>query len=200
LIGALIESMRKDSKHGAVYGLALISFLPMSLEGSHPWLSLDREETVTATRLVQASAGEVESALRLSPRTDLPIPLFFRMGFPRPIEAHGTGLQPGDLRTIHFAGGEGHPGDVVLQVVASGPGHARFQAVSDGSKIAHWLAWEFADVRWQALDSRHTRVEWTLGYRRLLDPAWYFRPWERYAVHVAADYLIWANATPEVRK
>jgi hypothetical protein len=197
LIGALVELIRK---HSAIYCLALISLLPMSFEGSRPWLSLNREETATAARVVQASPREIESALRLSPRTDLPIPLFFRMGFPQPTEAHGSGLQPGALRTIHFAGGEGRPGDVVLQVVESGPGHARFNVVSDHSKIAHWLAWEFADVRWQALDARQTRVEWTLGYKRLLDPAWYFRPWERYVVRISADYLIWANATPGVRR
>jgi len=200
LIGTLVESMRKRSKHGAIYCLVLITLLPMSLEGSRPWLSLDREETVTATRVVQASPSEVESALQLSPRTDLPIPLFFRMGFPRPTEAYGVGLQPGALRTIHFAGGEGLPGDVVLQVVESVPGHVRFHVVSDHTKISHWMAWEFADVRWQALDAGHTRVQWTLGYRRLLDPAWYFRPWERYAARISADYLIWANATPEVRR
>jgi hypothetical protein len=70
--------------------------------------------------------------------------------------------------------------------------------VSDESKVAHWLDWEYADVRWRPVDgnSGFTEVEWTLGYRRLLDPAWYFRPWERYAVRLAAGYLIQTNATP----
>lgn len=195
-IAAVVESMRKDRGRTTICCLALLSFLPMSLEGSHARLSFNREETVTVRRIVNASAAEVENQLRRAPRTDLPIPLFFRMGFPRPTESHGTGLQPGDLRSIHFAGGEGRPGDVVLRVADSAPGHAHFVAVSDSSKIAHWLQWEFADVRWRTVDSGHTEVEWTLGYRRLLDPAWYFRPWERYAVRASADYLIRANASP----
>jgi hypothetical protein len=41
-----------------------------------------------------------------------------------------------------------------------------------------------------------TRVTWTLRYRRGLDPAWYFGPWERYAVRLAAAYLIESVATP----
>ncbi len=109
-------------------------------------------------------------------------------------------MKPGDLRSVHFAGGEGHPGDLVLRVVESGAGNARFEVVSDKSKIAHWLDWEYSDVTWHPIDANRTQVEWTVGYRRLLDPAWYFRPWERYAVRVSADYLIRANATPEGRE
>ena len=39
-------------------------------------------------------------------------------------------------------------------------------------------------------------MRWTLRYKRLLDPAWYFGPWERYAVKLTADYLIQTVATP----
>jgi hypothetical protein len=39
-------------------------------------------------------------------------------------------------------------------------------------------------------------VTWTIHFNRQLDPAWYFVPWERAAVHEAARYLILANATP----
>lgn len=195
----MIRASDKNPKPNIVPCLALIGILPMILEGSRPALSFNRDEAVTACRVVRGTPEEVEGALSQSPRTNLSIPLFFK-SFPRPVEAHGTGLKPGDLRSIHFAGGEGHPGDVVLRVAESEPGHVRFEAVSDKSKIAHWLAWEYADVRWQPVDATHTQVEWTFGYRRLLDPAWYFRPWERYAVRVSADYLIRANATPEGRE
>jgi hypothetical protein len=43
-------------------------------------------------------------------------------------------------------------------------------------------------------------VNWNLHFERRLDPAWYFRPWERYATHLAAEYLIRANATPAPQK
>lgn len=195
----LIKTSARKREQNILPCLVLVGILPLAMEGYRPSLSFNREEAVTARRVVHATAEEVEGALSQSPRSNLPIPSFFK-SFPRPTEAHGQGLKPGDLRTVHFAGGEGHPGDFVIRVVESGPGHARFEAVSDKSKIAHWLAWEYADVRWQPVDATHTQVEWTLGYRRLLDPAWYFRPWERYAVRVSADYLIRANATPEGRE
>ena len=148
---------------------------------------------------MSAPAAEVERALSSSPRVDLPLPFYLRLGFPRPVEAHGAGLRPGDLRHIHFAGGDGAPGDLILVVSDSSPGHVRFRAISDQSKIAHWLAWESCEVDWSAQDAGHTRVAWTLRFRRSLDPLWYFRPWERYAVRLAAEHLIRANATPYPR-
>jgi hypothetical protein len=191
----VIASMKRHGKSTVVSCLVLVWLLPMSSEGVHPRLSFNREETVQASQAVDASAEMVEQALSQSPRTDLPLPFYLRMGFPRAVEAHGSGLNPGDLRTIHFAGGEGHPGDLVMRVAEHAPGHVRFVAVTDKSKVAHWLEWEGAEVDWRTIDANHTRVTWTLHYRRLLDPAWYFRPWERYATRLAADYLIRANAT-----
>ena len=47
-----------------------------------------------------------------------------------------------------------------------------------------------------AIGGGDTKVTWTLHYRRSLDPAWYFGPWERYAARLAAGYLIDSVATP----
>jgi hypothetical protein len=196
IVGLIIASAKRHGKSTMVSCLVLVGLLPMSSEGLHPRLSFNREEAVQASRMINASADMVEQALSRSPRTDLPLPFYLRLGFPRAVEAHGSGLNPGDLRTIHFAGGEGHPGDLVMKLVEHPPGHLRFVAVADKSKVSHWLDWEAADVDWKVVDASHTQVTWTLHYRRLLDPAWYFRPWERYATRLAADYLIQANATP----
>ncbi len=171
----------------------------MSFEGTRPALSFPREETVRAESIVDAPAADVERALAASPRVDLPLPFYLRLGFPRPVEARGEGLRKGDLRRIHFAGGEGAPGDLMLEVSEAAPGHVHFRAVSDRSKVAHWLAWEACEVEWAAMGLRRTRVVWTLHFRRALDPAWYFRPWERYAARLAAEYLIRANATPAAK-
>jgi hypothetical protein len=195
LLVGLIVDWNHDKRRTTLSCLLLI-FLPMSLEGSLRRLSFNREETVRVSQVVNASERDVEVALRHSPRTNLPLPVYLRIGFPRPTEARGDGLGIGATRTIHFAGGEGHPGDLLLLVTESYPGHVRFEAVSDHSKVAHWLGWKSSEVEWTRLDGDHTRVSWTLHFERRLDPAWYFRPWERYAVRLAAEYLIRANATP----
>jgi hypothetical protein len=199
IVGLVLDAAKPKNRPTALSCLVFLVLVPMSLEGTRPALSFPREESVRAERMVSASSAAVEQALSVSPRVDLPLPLYLRLGFPRPVEAQGAGLRPGDLRRIHFAGGEGAPGDLLLEVAEAAPGRVRFRAVSDRSKIAHWLAWESCEVEWSAVDAAHTRVVWTLRFRRALDPAWYFRPWERYAARLAAEYLIRANATPASR-
>lgn len=194
LVGFIVD--RNNRKAQTNISCLLIILLPLSVEGSSPMLSFSREEKVQSSKIVNGSEQEVQFALVRGPRTHVPLPLYLRMGFPHPTEARGEGLQPGATRTIHFAGGEGKPGDLLLRVTESQPGYVQFEAVSDHSKVAHWLGWKSSEVRWSAVDPAHTRVSWTIHFERRLDPAWYFRPWERYAARLAAEYLIRANATP----
>jgi len=195
IVGLSIDSARK--KRATMTCLLLFAFLPMGFEGTRERWSFAREDSVTVERIVHANSTEVQATLAHSPRINGKLALYLRLKFPRPVSARGEGLEQGDQRVIHFAGGEGHPGDLVMQVAESEPGRVRFVALSDTSKIAHWLTWRSSEVSWNAVDGGHTRVTWTLNFRRDLDPAWYFRPWERYAVRLAAEYLIENNATPE---
>jgi hypothetical protein len=195
LVVGLLADRRDSRKPTTLFCLAVV-LVPMSIEGTSGRLSFDRSETVRVSRVVRGAPSQVAEALAQVLRTDAPLPAYLRAGFPRPTAAAGSGLAIGAGRSIHFAGGEGHPGDLTLRVEESRDGHVRFTVVSDTSKIAHWLEWKSSDVDWSAVDADHTRVTWTIRFDRRLDPAWYFRPWERYAVHLAADYLIQANATP----
>lgn len=198
LIAVLIGRARdRDTSRGHVLSCVIIlAALPLSIEGVLPVLSLARQEAVTAERVIPASSQAVESALSTPPRVNGTLPFYLRLGFPRPVSAALSGTSPGDRYIIRFAGGEGKPGDLVLEVAEHRPGLLSFRALSDTSHVAHWLSWEESKVEWQTVDASHTRVRWTLRYRRLLDPAWYFRPWERYAVRLTAEQLITDAATP----
>ncbi len=194
VIGWLFQNSRGDKRRPTL--LALLIFLPQGLEGTHEQLSFARDESVQVSRVVDGTPHEVERALGAVPRFDRPLPFYLRLGFPRPERARGSGLRVGDTRVVRFGGGEGRPGELSLLVVEAAPGRAVFRASSDASHIAHWLDWREAEVRWQALDAGHTRVTWTMRYVRRLDPAWYFGPWERYAVTLAAGYLADTLTTP----
>jgi hypothetical protein len=195
VVAVVVSSGRP--KGPAVMGLLLVPFLCMSLEGLSNSLSFPREESVQVERQVTARPDEVEAVLAAPMNFHTGLPTYLRMGFPRPVYARGSGLEPGAERRIHFAGGEGHPGDLVMQVEAHDANRVVFRAVEDHSKIAHWLSWRTAEVRWRAVDANHTEITWTLNYQRGLDPAWYFVPWERYGTRLAAGYLIDNLATPE---
>jgi hypothetical protein len=199
VVGAIVAALWEGAraKNGTTRLMLAAPLFLMSLEGSHKQISLPREESVTAHATIAASARNVEATLAAPMRFHTKLPAYLRMGFPRPVATSGFGREPGSLRTIHFAGGEGKPGDLVMQVAEAGPDHVIFRAVSDHSKVAHWLDWEDAVVTWRPADDQHTDVFWTLHYRRNLDPAWYFAPWERYGVGLAGKYLIDNLATPE---
>jgi len=170
--------------------------VPLSLEGVVPSLAFDREARVTVSRTVEATPDDVRLAIASVPRFDRELPRFFRLGFPTPMHAAGAGLRVGDERRVMFAHGQHHSGALVMRVAATDSRSTVFSVASDSSYITHWLSWEAADVRWEPIDAGHTRVTWTLRYRRRLDPAWYFAPLERYGVGLAAGYLIETLATP----
>lgn len=199
-VGKGIDAIRKiedNRRKNQVRCVGLVLLLPMCLEGVFPATTIPRGQTVEMTRVEDASAAEVEQALGQSPRIDLMLPRFLRIGFPRPLAAYGGGLTVGDVRRIHFSGAEGDPeGDLVMRVTEREPGFVRFETVRDASKLTQWIAWEASDVQWRAVDATHTQVTWRIEFARELDPAWYFTPWERLAVREAAGYLIAANATP----
>ena len=198
LIAILIGRARdKESDNSTVVSCVLILvMIPISTEGTHPGLSFSREETVSAERMLSATPAQVNAALATPPRTNGILPFYLRLGFPRPVSANVLGTGVGARETIHFAGGEGKPGDLVLEVAEHKEGRLRWRSISDTSHVAHWLKWEESTVEWAAVDGSHTRVRWTLHYRRLLDPAWYFGPWERYAARLTAEQLIQDAATP----
>ena len=198
IVGAAADYGRR--KKNIRLSCCALVLLPMSLEGVVPQLSFDRLQTVEATRIVEGTPEAVQAALALSPRVATRLPSFLAVGFPRPLEASGSGLTVGSLRTVHFSGAEGDPpGDLVVRVAESGPGYLRTQQVSDSSKLTQWLLWQNSEVTWNAVDATHTAVTWKVSFERQLDPAWYFIPWERLAVREVAGYMIEANATPPRR-
>lgn len=199
IVGVVLDENRKK-KNVRLTCLAMI-LLPMSLEGVIPQLSFHRAQTVEVSRVIDASADAVEHQLSRSPNILKMLPRPLRIGFPRPLKAWGEGLEPGVTRTIHFSGAEGDPpGDLTMEVAERRPGYIRFETISDHSKLTQWIAWDSSEVEWHKLDDGHTRVTWRVHFERQLDPAWYFAPLERAAVHEAARYLIEANATPDPDK
>ncbi len=187
-IGISLDLAAVDRRRGSA--LLLVPFLPLSLEGTHEALSFERRESVTVERTVSAGADEVYDSLAQAPAFEGELPFFLQLGFPRPVEVRGASAAVGDRITVRFAGGEGEPGDLVLELVERRPGLMIWRAREDTSHVAHWLDWREARMEWTEIAPGRTEVRCTLRYDRLLDPAWYFRPIERYAVGLAGRYLI----------
>jgi hypothetical protein len=191
-IGAGVDAGRIKT---TTLSCSVVMVLVLSLDGILP--THTRQETVSVSRIVAAPAADIRDALAQPLNTAAPLPLFLRVGFPRPVTAAGSGLAVGATRTIHFRGAEGDPsGDLTLRVVYANGSDVLFLAVSDSSKITQWIRWQSSTVHWQPVDATHTRVTLETTFERQLDPWWYFTPWERYAVSKATEYLLTENATP----
>jgi hypothetical protein len=189
----------RRERENRINGMVMVVLLilgPSALEGVIPGFEFRRDATVTRTRVVAGSASDVEAALGRVPRFERELPAFFKLGFPTPGVTGGEGLTIGAERRVEFLHGAHHPGSLVLRVASRTPRSVTFRQEHDDSYITHWLSWRDIDVEWREIAPGQTEVSWTLRYRRRLDPAWYFAPLERYAVGLAAGYLIDTLATP----
>jgi hypothetical protein len=208
VIAGLLEwaRRRQDTAARTVYScLIVLAAAPMSLEGVTDLTTIDRDESVVASKIVHASSADISRALFEPPRFERgrPRPLFLRAGFPTPTTSRVERIGDRTQWVVQLRGGEmlltgmeARTGDLVLDLEDARPGLVRWRVVSDTSHTTHFLAFRESIVRWEPIDAQTTRVTWTLRYDRGLDPAWYFGPMERYATRLAAGYLIDAVATP----
>jgi hypothetical protein len=203
-VAAAVDAFRKrDGTTRALAITGLLAVVPMSGEGVFDATTIERDTTVSVERVIRATPADVERALSLPPRFDRPLPRYLRSGFPTPVGVFVTEQAATSRWTVRLRGGEmgltglePKTGDLVLDQVESRAGFRRWRVASDSSHMTHFLDWREASVAWTPIDETTTRVTWTLRYERGLDPAWYFGPMERYAVGLAAGYLIDAVATP----
>ena len=190
IIGAAIDfgERRKKNKMNiqcSVIGVLLL----MSLEGITESLSFSREETIRVGHETSLSIEQVRTRLAQGPEFDLSqLPLFLKAGFPTPQSIHGQGLALGEVWIIHFQSEHG-TAPLTVEVTHATPQQVTFQIIEDETKIGEWL--QFHKVEWHFhATPTGTRVEMVLRYDRLLDPAWYFKPVERYGVKKAAEYFM----------
>lgn len=191
IVGMFVDRSRARREVERRFRIAVLPLLVlMSLEGIADFLSFPRDEAITVSREIALPAAAARELLASGPEFALAeLPSFLKLGFPAPHRIEGTGLETGDTWLIHFAGGEGKPGDLRAEVVESGPSHIRVACVADTSHIAHWLDWKEAE--WIIEPTTNgSRVTLTMRYKRLLDPAWYFKPIERYGVRKAGEYFL----------
>lgn len=191
IIGIFTDKARANREWESRFRIVILPALVlMSLEGVTGLLSFPRDEVITVAQETSLTPTEARAILALGPEFDADaLPGFLRLGFPQPKAITGGGLETGDQWRISFAGGEGKPGDLLAEVTESEPNHILVTRVSDTSHIAHWLDWQ--DAEWKLEPTTNgTRIILTMRYRRLLDPAWYFKPIEQYGVRKAGEYFL----------
>src|SRR5204863_97227 len=144
-IGYLMERAR-DSNDPATITLrsclVLLAIAPMSLEGVTAFTTLNREQSVAASKIVSASSSAVERALFDSPRFSRVRPLYLRAGFPSPVATRIEHTADDTRWVIRMRGGEmllsgmePRTGDLTLMLEEARPGLVRWRAISDTSHM-----------------------------------------------------------------
>ncbi|MBS4101376.1 hypothetical protein [Tsukamurella paurometabola] len=206
LVAALVQAVRRGGQGPRAVVVPALLLAVASTEGAVPALTLPAENTVTADRVVDATPDQVRAALAVPLRFAEPSGAL-ALGFPRPLEDHPEGLEPGDARHVVFSGApqraaplHGHhwgtaPSTLTLRVAAADDRSVAYVAEHDATPIATWLGWRASTVRWEPVGGG-TRVTWSLTFDRRLAPAAYWTPLERAVARRAADYLIGSLALP----
>ena len=195
LVGAAvakgIDAVRGRRHRPQALSLVVLPFVLLSFEGAISATSLPREGSVTAERVVDATAEQVRDKLASPPAYYAEVPALFRLGFPTPVSGEGSGLDVGDRRRVIFTMGEFR-----LVVKSTAARSVTFARVADTTPVTDWVEIGDSHVTWDEISPGRTRIRWTMTYVRKLDPAWYFGPLERFGVGQAAGYLIDTVATP----
>jgi hypothetical protein len=203
-VGALVAlpiDYYRDRNRNNLRATALAAVVALlALEGTTDLTTVPRDNVVSVSKIVAAPASVILEELGKLPRLDGEKPVFLRI-FPYPVSVSGAATKVGDERRAVFVAYK-HiwwtrvEGTQVLRVTAIGPEGIKFAVVSDDTYLSHYLAWQASEVALRQIDAGHTQVTWTLRYRRILDPSWYFGPMQRYAVRLTAEELIDRVATP----
>lgn len=203
IIAYPIDRARKRKIKNSTLQTAMITSIValLSLEGTTDLTTMARTNEVTIFKVLNASIGDVRTQMAKTPILDDVKPIFLTV-FPYPARLSGDGLNIGDERQAKFVAYK-HifwtkvEGELVLKISQSTDTNIKFNVIKDNSYLSHYLKWTSSEVTLESIDENHTKVTWKLSYDRLLDPAWYFSPLQRYAVSLAAGELIDDLATPK---
>ena len=192
VVGLVVDHSRRKNQTRLSLSFVLVL---MAMEGVFPGFSFSQENEVNITKTYSADI-DIKASLNAPISFDTALPIFFRAGFPTPQRMRGEGIEVGDRRCVLFAGGEGEPGELCLEVESVEDNKIVYVFTKDESHISHWLTWKKAVVEWKK-DADKTEVSWRLTYRRELSPSWYFTPTERFGAKLAAGYLMDSYFGPE---
>ena len=165
-----------------------------ALEGIHPDLSFNRYNEVNSSKTVSLSIDQIKQNLVQPVDLDQRRHWFLAL-FPMPYQFDAKSLTEGEIHTIHYRYHRWfvtntHEGFTKLKVAAVGDQHIKMQIVEDTSYTSNYINAIGTEINLKPLSNHKTEVTLTVKYERLLDPAWYFDPLQRFATELLGEYLI----------
>ena len=165
-----------------------------ALEGTHPNLSFDRYNEVSAVKVVNLSISEIKDNLTKPIDLSHSRPWFLEI-FPMPYRVDAESLAENDVHTIYFRYHRWfltntHEGEMSLLIEKVDEHNIYTKFINNDSYIATYLTLHGTHIELKPINGDKTEISLTVQYDRKLDPAWYFGPLERYGVETMAAFLI----------
>ena len=165
-----------------------------ALEGTHPDLSFNRYNEVTSAKIVNLSISQIKQNLIKPVKLDQNRHWFLTL-FPMPYQFDAKSLTEGEVHTVHYRYHRWfvtntHEGFTKMKVAEASDQRIRMQIIEDTSYTANYINAHGTEINLTPVDANTTEVTLTVKYERLLDPAWYFDPLQRYATGLLGKYLI----------
>ncbi len=165
-----------------------------SLEGIHPGLSFERYNEVTSSKVVNLSIDQIKQNLIKPVELDQKRHWFLAL-FPMPYEFDAESLTEGEVHTIKYRYHRWfvtntHEGYTKMEVAEVSDQKIRMQIIEDTSYTSTYINAHGTEINLKPINADSTEVSLTVKYERLLDPAWYFDPLQRYATGLLGEYLI----------
>lgn len=177
-----------QGKGGKTLGVLLpVMALSSSFEGTTETLSAERNAQADASRIVAQPPEQIMANLLLP--IDLDVDRGWLLSiFPMPYRVDAESLERGAVHRMHtryhrWFVTNTHEGEVHLQIVDFEPTRPRTRVVHDTSFFATYLTQISSELTL-------TPTVRPLDYRRNLDPAWYFRPLQQFAMREMAALFI----------
>ncbi len=174
--------------------IAPLLILLFAFEGTVPALSLPRDQVVTRTILVNSDVAAIKANLA-KPIQFVDDRNWFISIFPLPDKVQTGTLRQGDVHRLHFTYRRWfftneHKGEMHIRLSEVSDNKIRTQLIRNDSYLSHYMQIDGTEIDMKSAGPGQTRVTLSIHYTRLLDPAWYFGPMQKYAVTNSADYLL----------
>jgi len=197
-LGFAVAAYNERSKDNPNNNLK-VSFIPlivvlMSLEGIAPSTSFERQNTVTRSYFIEADVATIQA--NLAAPINLPKKRhWFLSIFPIPVETRAGSLEIGDVHEMDFVYKRWFftntkKGQLALRLDSVSDEKITTSITKNTSYLASYLSIKGTEVEFEPIENNLTRIDLTMHYERLLDPAWYFGALQKYAVSNMCDYFV----------
>ncbi len=188
-------SLRKAAKRNRIYSVAVPLFvILLSFEGTSNSLSFERNSSVRVSKTTSLSVDEIK--VNLATAFDLDKSRHWMLSiFPMPYHIEAGSLNTGDIHTIktryqRWFVTNTHEGEAQLLIQHVGPNTVRTKLLNDTTYFASYLKLHGTQIEFQSLESGGTDITLQINFERKLDPAWYFKPVQKFGVSRMAEFLI----------